>query len=59
MEFQSLNYDLKSILLAIKIMIPYFVAIDNLTQKSLEVIVYNPTAITPTKGEIAMGKLIP
>jgi hypothetical protein len=37
----------------------YFVAIDILTQKPLEVIVYDPTAIPPTRGEIAMGTLIP
>ncbi len=37
----------------------FFVAIDILTQKPLDVIVYDPTAIPPKKGEIAMGLLIP
>jgi hypothetical protein len=36
-----------------------FVAIDILTHKPLDVIVYDPTAIPPKKGEIAMGTLIP
>jgi hypothetical protein len=37
----------------------FFVAIDILTQEPLEVIVYDPTAIPPKQGEIAMGTLIP
>jgi hypothetical protein len=36
-----------------------FVAIDILTHESLEIIVYDPTAIPPKEGEIAMGTLIP
>lgn len=37
----------------------FFVAIDILTQKPLDVIVYDPTGIPPKQGEIAMGTLIP
>jgi hypothetical protein len=36
-----------------------FVAVDILTQKPLDVLVYDPTAVPPKKGEIAMGTLIP
>ncbi|MEH7074594.1 hypothetical protein [Neobacillus drentensis] len=36
-----------------------FVAIDFLTHKPLDVIVYDPIAIPPKQGEIAMGILIP
>ncbi|WP_066062183.1 hypothetical protein [Neobacillus soli] len=36
-----------------------FVAIDILTEKPLDVVVYDPAAISPKKGEIAMGTLIP
>jgi len=36
-----------------------FVAIDILTEVPLDVIVYDPIAFPPKKGEIAMGTLIP
>ncbi|CAH2713823.1 hypothetical protein BACCIP111895_00977 [Neobacillus rhizosphaerae] len=37
----------------------FFVVIDILTEKPLDVIVYDPIAIPPKKGEIVMGTLIP
>jgi hypothetical protein len=37
----------------------FFIAIDILAEETLEIMVYDPLAIPPVKGEIAFGTLIP